>query len=204
MKNNPDILVNLVKTQQEQMSQLIGIIQENGLGNQVNNITNTQNNIQQNIYMNVAIQCYGTEDYSKLDNQKVLELIRKHHPDFIPKMIEYIHANPDNPEYHNVFFDKNSKMAITYSALPNNVKTWIKKDPKEVSNELTERIQEYMHPTVGPYFNIAMQGKDSETANKIISISQKNMQTAETFEKIKESLSKLTNDSSFAKLVGTI
>ena len=195
VKDNPNILINLLKTQQEQNSQLIEIINRNGLGDKVTNITNNTMTLQQNnLYMNVTIIPFGDEDYAKLDSSKVMNLVKNHTSEFVPKMIEYIHANPHIPEYHNVFYDKQNKVAIKFTAISAETKTWVKTDPKEVSDQITGKLKNYMHPLNSPYFNMAMKNRDTETANKVINLSNPG---GDTFDKNMEALAILPKNQSF-------
>ena len=205
VKDNPDLLQRLLE-EQIRSNELMSKMLENriGLPSVTNNNNNNiiVNNTQNNIYMNVTINCFGTEDLSRLDTEKVLKLVKNHAGDFIPRMIEYVHANPDIPEYHNVFFDKEKGKAIVYGPVSDNERSWQSKNIKEISDQLTDKIQHHMHPTVGPYFNHVMQYKDSETANKIISLANGNLKTEELLEKNKDVLTIVTKNDHFIELVG--
>ena len=199
-----DILImRLVEQNQQLMQALIS----NGMTvpQNVTNITNNNNitnNVQNNLYLNVTICCFGTEDLTKLDTEKVLNLVRNHSQDFIPKMIEYVHANPEMPEYHNVFFDKNRGKAIVFGPISDEKQSWQAKDIKEISDQLTDKIQKHMDPREGPYFNLAMQSKDSNASNNIIKIAHHvDWKTPEILEQNKESLSKLAKNRQFVELV---
>ncbi len=195
VKNNPDVLIQLV----EQNKKLMGIIEKNGFINQVNNIT--INNTQNNLYMNVTIVPFGDEDYSKLDVDKVMDLVKNHSSEFMPKMIENIYANPNRPEYHNVVYDKQRKMAIKFTAISADTKTWIGTDAKAISDQITSKIRTYMHPLNSPYYNSAVKDLDYETANQVINIATSG---EDTFEKNLESLEILSKNEQFKALVGTV
>lgn len=197
VKDNPNLIAKLLDQNQE----LLDIIKQNGLGNQVtNNITvnNTQNN---NLYMNVTIIPFGDEDYSKLDSTQVVNLVKNHTTEFMPKMIEYIHANPNMPEYHNVFYDKQNKVAIKFTAISADTKTWVKTDAKEISDQISNKIKNHMHPLNSPYYNLSVQDNDYETANRVIDISTSKV---DTLEENLESLSILTENHQFKKIVGNV
>jgi hypothetical protein len=67
---------------------------------------------------------------------------------------------------------------------------------------LAQKIKEHMQPNVGPYFNIAMKDKDTETANKIISIANEiNWVSAEAIERNKAPLSQVAKNKEFMKIV---
>lgn len=201
VKDNPDMLKRLLE-EQIKSNELMSKILKNGLGDQItinnNNITNVQQN---NLYMNVTVVPFGNENYDKLDQTVVMNLVKNHAAEFIPKMIEYIHTNPDIPEYHNVFYDKELKFAIVYRPVSDDTKSWVKEDIKEVSDQLTDKIQNHMHPMQGPYFNIAMQEKDTDIANQIIKIANSPNLKVTTFEKNKEVLSKLGESEQFMKII---
>lgn len=165
----------------------------------VNNVHNVQNN---NLYLNVTICSFGNEDLSKLDTTKVMELIKDHTSDFIPKMIEQVHANPELPEYHNVFYDPKKDKAIVFAPISDNEKSWKIRDFKEVSDELTQKIREYIQPGASPYFDMAMKDKDTETGNAIIRMATNtNWRTTEILEKNKNVLTKVSNNVGFLELV---
>ncbi len=210
VKDNPNILIKLFQAQNEQASQineqasqitkLIDIIQQNGLGSQITNNNNNTMNIQQNnnIYVNVSIVPFGEEDYNKLDHARVLEIIKGNAADFIPQMIEHIHADPKKPEFHNVFYDKQSQAMIKYAAISAEIKTWVRTDPKMVSTQLSNRLTKFIHPLNSSYFNDVLKTNDTETANKIINLSDSR---EDPFEKNIESLSIITKNPHFTDQV---
>ncbi len=206
IKEKPELLIQLVAQQQKQLQQmsekqdkLMEMISKSGI-----NLTNIDNstNIQNNMYVNVALCCFGQEDLTKLDKNKVLELVRNHEKDFISKMIDHIHANPNIPEFHNVVFDSESKNAIVFAQVSSNKKSWEQRDFLTVSKELTKKIQKCMHPLNGPYFNHVLQENDSDTANPIIRIAdQTDWDKPEVHEQNKGVLSKIQHNKGFAELL---
>ena len=166
-------------------------------------INNTLNQtINNNLYMNVTICSFGNEDLSRLDVEKVMNLLKNHADEFVPKMIEQVHANPDIPEYHNVFYDPKKDKAIVFAPISDNEKSWKVKDFREVSDELTQKIREYIRPGASPYFDIAMKARDTETSNGIIKIAnQTNWATDEIIEKNQNVLTQVTKNKSFLELV---
>ena len=207
--SNPQIsqqIINLLleKDQQrdEREKKLLEIIEKNGLSSTINNNTTNITNVQQNIYMNVTICCFGDEDLSRLDKNKVMELLKNHEKDFMSKMIEYIHANPDMPELHNVFYDPIKNKAIVFAPISENEKSWQSCDFKIASEKMTQQIKEHVMPGNGPYFDMAMKEKDYDTSNAIIRIAKHtNWNTPETLEQNRNVLSKLINDKNFRNLV---
>lgn len=182
-----------------QNSKIISSTNDNSTTNIDNSTTNIQNN---NMYVNVTLCCFGQEDLTKLDQNKVLDMVRNHEKDFIPKMIEHVHANPDMPEYHNVFFDPESGKAIVFVPVSGKEKSWEPRDFSTVSAELTKKMRDCIHPRTGPYFNIVCQAKDSETANAIIRIADHtNWNTPEVLEQNQTVLSKVQNNRGFSELV---
>jgi hypothetical protein len=197
MKERPDILFQLV----EQNKKLMDLIEKNGLGNQINNIT-VNNNVQNNLYMNVTFCSFGNEDLTKLDTTKVMDLLRGQVKDFMSKMIEYIHTSSDHPEYHNVFYDPSRKKAIVLVPISETEMSWQTRDFREVSDVLTDRIKDHVAPGNGPYFDLAMKDRDYDTSNNIINIAKHiNWKTDESVAMNQTSLSKLANDPNFTKNV---
>lgn len=191
-------LMNIV----EQQQQTIQTLMANGgiLPSAVTN--NVTNNIQNNLYMNVTFCSFGNEDLSKLDTSKVMNLLRGQVKDFMSKMIEYIHASSDHPEYHNVFYDPVRKKAIVLVSISETELSWQTRDFREVSDILTDRLRDHVAPGNGPYFDLAMRDKDYDTSNNIINIAKHiNWKTDESVEMNQNSLSKLSGDPNFVKNV---
>ena len=164
-----------------------------------NTVNQTFNN---NLYMNVTICSFGNEDLSRLDPEKVMNLLKNHADEFVPKMIEQVHANPDIPEYHNVFYDPKREKAIVFAPISDNEKSWKIRDFKEVSDELTQKIREYIRPGASHYFDTASQAKDYDTSNSISKIAyQTNWATDEIIEKNQNVLTKVSKNKSFLELV---
>ena len=204
MRNNQEAMFQMMATimeqnkkTNEQNQELLSIIKQNGLGNQINNNNITVNNVQQNMYVNVTICSFGSEDLTKLDHQGVINLLKGQVADFIPRMVEYIHANPDYPEFHNVFFDPIRKKVIVFKQNHNQQLTWQFDDIDHVSKQITDKIKDHIHPLNSPYYNSLSKEKDSETANKIPQIMCTNWTTPEVLEGTKESLSKVITNEGF-------
>jgi DNA-directed RNA polymerase subunit RPC12/RpoP len=197
----PDIL-KLFANQQKQI-ELLTMQVSNSQNVTINNtINNTVNQVQNNMYVNVTICSFGNEDLSKLDSAKVLNLIKGSANDFMPKMIEHVHANPEHPEFHNVFYDPKQEKAIVFAPISETEMSWQPRDFSEVSANLTKKIKEHIRPGAGPYFDQAMQAKDSETSNKIINIVNAiDWDTNDVLEKTKGSLSKVSQNKEFMELV---
>lgn len=197
------VMEKLLEKQQNAFSEQINQLQQqlisHGIAPVTNNITN---NVQQNLYMNVTICSFGNEDLSQLDTSKVMQLLRGHVKDFMSKMIEYIHANPEHPELHNVFYDPVRKKAIVLVPISETEMSWQTRDFREVSDILTDRIRNHVAPGNGPYFDLAMRDKDYDTSNNIINIAKHiNWKTDESVEMNKTSLGKLANDIHFMNQV---
>ena len=152
--------------------------------------------------MNVTICSFGNEDLSKLDSKKVMELLKYHAKDFVPKMIEHVHANPELPEFHNVFYDPEHGKAIVFTPISDNEQSWKMRDFAEVSAELTAKIKEYVRPGLGPYFDMAMKVRDTETGNAIIRIvNEVDWNTDEFLGKNMEVLMEVKKNNGFLELV---
>ena len=83
------------KQQQETIQTLISGKQTTPVDNSTNI---TVNNIQQNMYVHVPICSFGNEDLSRLDSDKVMNLLKGQVKDFLPNMVKHVHSNPDHPE----------------------------------------------------------------------------------------------------------
>ena len=187
------MLENQQKQLEKQQKQLDSFTQQPIVVNNNNNI-NIDNS--QNLYVNVTICSFGNEDLTKLDQQGVIDLLKGQVDDFIPKMIEYIHANPKHPEFHNVFYDPVRKKALVFKQNKDNQLTWQFEDIEHVSKLLTNKIKDHVHPLNGPYFN-TLAKEDTETANKIPQILCTNWETPIIVERTKSSLSKIAKNEGF-------
>jgi hypothetical protein len=206
VKNNPELLMQLL-AEKDKVITLQQQLINNGITPVVTNINTTNNvtvnNIQQNLYVNVTICSFGKEDLSRLDTAKVMNLLKGQVKDFIPKMVEHVHANPDLPEYHNVFYDPDRKKAIVYTPISDTEFSWQSRDFNVVSAEITEKIKDHIRPGSGPYFDMATKEKDYETANKIPEIMGIRLDNV-TEEFIQEVLQQVTKNKQFVELVGSI
>jgi len=73
-----------------------------------NNNTNIQNNY------NINLCSYGKEDLSFINNEKVMELLKKGDK-AVESLVEYIHCNKDKPEFQNIYVsDKNNVLVFIY------------------------------------------------------------------------------------------
>lgn len=152
--------------------------------------------------MNVTFCSFGNEGFSKLDTEKVMDLLRGQVKDFMSKMIEYIHASSDHPEYHNVFYDPIRKKAIVLVQISDTEMSWQTRDFREVSDILTDKLKDHIAPGNGPYFDMAMKVKDYDTSNNIINIAKHiNWKTNESVEMNQNSLSKLAKNQTFMERV---
>ena len=206
MKDNPNAMIQMMekmmKQQQDHYEGMIKAMQNKQpvrqtLNQTVNNVVNN------NLYVNLTICSFGKEDLSIIDTNGVVKLLEGDIKDFMPKMIEYIHANPKHPEFHNVFYDPEREKAIVFApdASGDNL-TWRPAEFGKVSDELTKKIKEHIKPGSGPYFDLVMQNKDSETANKIISIAHElKYNTPEVLKGSKTVLTKVTKNKGFLEQV---
>ena len=85
----------------------------------INNNIGTQNNTQnnqktQNIQNNIKIVAFGKEDMKKLKHDDVVPLLRGYYTPV--HMTEFMHFNPDGPEYHNVYISNiKDKYAMVFN-----------------------------------------------------------------------------------------
>lgn len=204
------MLIEQNKKQGEREQKLLEIIEKNGLvpisiSNTTNNNNTTINNVQQNMYVNVTLCVFGNEDLSRLDSAKVMDLLKNHADDFMPKMIEHVHSNPEMPEYHNVFYDPQKEKAIVFTKISDSERSWSIRDIKDVSEALAGKIKEHIKPGSGPYFDMAAKAKDYDTSNSIIRIvNEVNWMDDEVIDKNKGVLTKVKNNTGFSELVDVI
>lgn len=199
MKNNQAAMIQVILHKLEKIEEENKELRQNQHMTINNNITN---NVQNNLYMNVTFCSFGNEDFNKLDTGKVMNLLRGQVKDFMSKMIEYIHTDPDHPEYHNIFYDPSRKKAIVFTRISDNEMSWQTRDFREVSDVLTDRIRDHVAPGNGPYFDLAMKDRDYDTSNNIINIAKHiNWKTDEAIALNQQSLSKLASDPNFTKQV---
>jgi len=114
-------------------------------------IVNNNNVYNNNLYVGNELCIFGEEDYTLLDQNKVSKMLLDDAPKFVPRLIREIHANPDLPQYHNVFYDMKTNQAMIFTRVMINgvlVSTWQKKDMKEVSIQLVDKAKRY--PTCMP------------------------------------------------------
>lgn len=212
VKNDPSILMNLLlKSEQKRleaeraqfnMERQLFELQKGGVITIQNNNNLTVNNVQ-NMYVNITICSFGNEDLTKLDQRGVIDLLKGQVEDFMPRMIEFIHANPNHPEFHNVFYDPVRKKALVFKQNQDQQLTWQFEDIEHVSKLLTDKIKDHIHPLNGPYFN-SLSKNDTDTANKIPQILCTNWQTPKTVEGTKSSLSKVAKNEGFMDQVSVL
>ena len=196
---NPRIMMELLEQNREILKRL------DKYENQQPQTLNQTVNVQQNIYMNVTFCSFGNEDLTKLDTNKVMNIIKNHADEFVPKMIEYVHANPEHPELHNVFYDSEREKAIILAPISDKEMSWQAHDIKDVSDKLAKKFKEHIRPGRGPYYDKFSQAKEYELCNKIVHIIQEmNWMTPEILEKNKISLSQITKNPEFTKRIETI
>ncbi len=207
MKNNQNALITLLLQKQEEDIHERQLLREaiTNLGVKIPASTVTNNNtlnITNNTYVNVMICNFGEEDLSKLDATEIMELLKGQIENFIPDLIEYMHANPKYPERHNIFYDPDRNKALVHVPISDSEKSWRICEFQEALTSLTNRLKEHMLPLNSPYFDLASGAKDYDTANKIINISRHtDWMAPETVEKSKISLTKLTKNKEFMSRV---
>ena len=89
---------------------------------------------------------YDRDRNQQLDLEEIKQLIMNQASDFIPKMIQNIHANPDRPRYQNIFYDDYRKKAMWFVKLNNsNQMTWQLAELSEVTEKMTEKIKSHVN-----------------------------------------------------------
>lgn len=88
--------------------ELLEIIQQliknpNVVDNSIDNSVNNDNSVANTI--NITILAYPDSDFSHLTDDKIREYLVGDPVQNIPKLIEYIHCNPEKPENHNIFIN---------------------------------------------------------------------------------------------------
>jgi Zinc finger, C2H2 type len=198
---NPQVIQQLLSTCAKQQEFIQTLVEGGAISPVTNNVTvnNVQNN---NLYVNVTICSFGSEDLSRLDTNKVMNLIKNNTGNFIPKMIEHVHANPNTPENHNVFFDPVRGKAIVFAPISASENSWQVREIREVSDLLTERFIDHIRPMNGPYFNQAAQAKDYDASNGILHIvNNTDWKTDEVLEQNKGALTTVSKNQGFLEIV---
>ena len=161
MKDNQTALMQLVLEQTKMIKEL----QENQQNAVVVNNNNTIN-VQQNNMINIVVCGYGDEDLSRIDVEKIKQLVIDSAKDFIPRMIESIHANPEHPEFHNIYYDRPKGHAIVFKQEKSDgTKTWMMEDMEKVSKDLTKKIKRHVvnNPKINGLFKTAEDDEDWNT-----------------------------------------
>jgi len=200
MKDNQGAVMQLLLEKMERLEAQNQQLMANQQVQQITNINNTTN-VQQNLYLNVTICSFGNEDLSRLDPAEVMKLIKNNTKDFMPKMIEHVHANPNMPDFHNVFYDPELQKAMVFAQTEDNKLTWQIREIEDVSTDLTSKIKEHIDPIKGPYFNMAGKNRDADTSNSILDIIHKDWTGEEVLDQTKVSLSKVPKNNGFKELV---
>ena len=119
----------IIKQQSEIIDTLksqVEMLLKNSVSQTINNITyNTQ----------IVVNPFGQENISYINSDYISNLIENRPVDSIPKLIEYIHFNPDFRENQNV---KISNRKQPYAKIFNG-KTWVLSDKKETIDNLISK-----------------------------------------------------------------
>jgi regulator of replication initiation timing len=111
------------------------VIKKNNTTN--NTINNTTNNTQ--INNNIQLVAFGKEDLSQIDD-KVVSVILKKGFMSVPKLIEYIHFNKNNPENHNIYIPN---LTQPYSIIFNGIK-WNVMNRDEILDQLYDEKNHFL------------------------------------------------------------
>ena len=100
-----DELLEIIQIQKKQLEKRTVI--DNSVNNVVNVVNNIDNRVTNNT-INITILAYPDADLSHLTDDKIQEYLVGDPVQNIPKLIEYIHCNPEKPENHNIFINNRS------------------------------------------------------------------------------------------------
>lgn len=128
------------------------------------NVTNVTNNtlIQNNtVQVNLVVCNFGQEDLGRIDSERIKQLVMNHAGDFIPKMIETVHKNPELPEYRNVYYDPVQEKALIFTEVGDDTKTWKVEDVGVISAQLTQKIKK--HVINNPRLDLTPNNTDSNS-----------------------------------------
>lgn len=108
--------------------------------------------IETNNQINVVCM-FGQEKLSHIDATRVVKMLENNIGQFLPKMVEYVHTNPDIPENNNVVFDPE----LNKFYLMGKPNVWTEEDPDLTMIQLRDNIQKHiqsMQPRILPYITI--------------------------------------------------
>lgn len=119
------------------------------VNNTMNTTNNTMNvtNITNNIHINILP--FGSENIKKLDAQTVARLLEGNISHFLPKMVQYVHANPEVPENQNIIFDATNNQFLLMGT-----DEWMQGDPDQTMIRLRDNVQRHiqkMQPQIVPH-----------------------------------------------------
>lgn len=151
--------------------------------------TNIQNIKNQTINVNVENQynlvcVFGQEDMKSIDATRVAKMLEGSIGQFLPKMVEYVHADPTKPENNNIVFDPEANKFY----LMGQSDVWIEEDPDETMIQLRDNIQKHIQsiqPRILPHITIS--NKDNCEALLMGRSEYRNM-TSETVDRTKKVL----------------
>jgi len=158
----------------------------------VNNSTNVINIV-------ANIQTLGSEDMSNISMAEVTRYLMEGSEEYVPNMIKHVHANPKYPQYHNVVYLPGNEVAIAFENVTPTEKSWVVKDVKDISEDLTSKFKRIVHNReIMEYFtktgNPAITERYSEVGGKIMQLTGL---THEELEKNKEALATMARDEVF-------
>jgi DNA-directed RNA polymerase subunit RPC12/RpoP len=142
-----NLAVIMAKLEQMQTTMAQMQLQSNNLPVAIN----VTNNNSQNMYVGNNLCIFGEEDYTLLDQTKIKNLLLDEPKEFVSGLIRELHANPDLPQYHNVFYERKTEKAMVFTRTMVNgimVSTWQLKEFSEVSKILVYKAKRY--PTCMP------------------------------------------------------
>lgn len=109
------------------------------IGTNNTNINQTINVHVDNNQINVVC-VFGQENLNSIDVTKIIKMLEGSIQQFLPKMVEYVHTDPNKPENNNIVFDPDANKFYLMEA-PN---VWTEEDPDETMIYLRNNIQKHI------------------------------------------------------------
>jgi len=156
------------------------------------------------LYMGNKLCVFGEEDFSLLNQNKVQAMFLEDATKFVPRLIRELHTNPELPQFHNVYYDTETKQAMVFTRVMINgvyVSTWQKKDMSEVSKELVKKAKRY--PTCTPLAqNIKPNSADEHRyCQSMQFVTREYKPSDEDFNDIKQTLTNVSKNPGFFKMI---
>ena len=139
-KDNPTSLIELVKSQNNKIDQLTKTVEQLQNGNIIVNQTYNDNRVTNNIIM----IGFGNEDLKRIvGTELAAQFLLDHKAEgVVPKLVEYLHCNPENPELQNVYMSHDDdEVAVVFGRSDTKDElTWIYEKAEIVSKQLIDNV----------------------------------------------------------------